>query len=573
MAISSVQSTNTGGAGLTASNSVQTSAFSSSVTTGNSILVVIFGYINTTATTVSLSDTESNTYTCDLLNAYNSGSSNVISNPGSNNVPAGVSWVGIWRASNVTGGSTFKVTITLGGSVQGLFAATAWEVSGLAATSPVDVTANSAGASGSPSSSTFTTAYPTDLVLTAAAGTGGTTAPTFTAPSGYTAFGSESATSLAVDGDFAFDLVSAVQSSINPTWTVTNFTDWVTATVAYKGDLIVQSTSQASTSSASSLQTSAFGSSVTSGNTIIVTLDGFMGSTNSTVTISDTESNTYVCDLFDCYNSGDDPISNPGSSTVPANTKFVGIWHASNVTGGSGFKVTAATPSTSTTSFYLTASEFTNLGTSATIDATSHAATASGNPSTGSFSTTNAHDLIVLGFSGSAAIGTTPPSPPTGYTTLVSHGSGLGMQGNCCYEVVNAAQSSINPTWTANHNTNQVAIAVAYEAASGSVPATPTGLAVTNDASNPTTALDMSWNSVSGATSYTLLRANTLTGTFTTLASGITGTSYTDSSLTQGTEYAYEVEAVNGSGASAASSAVAWATAPRRSPAYQSIPS
>ena len=158
MAISSVQSTNTGGAGLTASNSVQTSAFSSSVTTGNSILVVIFGYINTTATTVSLSDTESNTYTCDLLNAYNSGSSNVISNPGSNNVPAGVSWVGIWRASNVTGGSTFKVTITLGGSVQGLFAATAWEVSGLAATSPVDVTANSAGASGSPSSSTFTTA-------------------------------------------------------------------------------------------------------------------------------------------------------------------------------------------------------------------------------------------------------------------------------------------------------------------------------------------------------------------------------------------------------------------------------
>jgi hypothetical protein len=111
-----------------------------------------------------------------------------------------------------------------------------------------------------------------------------------------------------------------------------------------------------------------------------------------------------------------------------------------------------------------------------------------------------------------------------------------------------------------------VAIAVAYEASSGSTPATPTGLAVVNNATSPTTALNVSWNASSGATSYILLRASSLAGTFTSLATGITGTSYVDnnggSGLTQGTEYAYEVEAVNSSGTSAASSGVAWATAP-----------
>ena len=563
MAINSIQSTNTGGAGLTASNSVQTSAFSSSVTSGNSILVVIFGYINTTATTVSVTDTGSNSYTCDLLNAYNSGSSNVISNPGSNNVPAGVSWVGIWRASNVIGGSSFKVTITLGGSVQGLFAATAWEVSGLAANSPVDVTANNAGASGSPSSSTFTTGYPTDLLLTATAGTGGSSTPNFTAPSGFTAFGAETATSLAVDGDFAYDLVSAVQSSINATWTVTNFTDWVTATVAYKADLIVQLTSQAGTTSGNSLQTSAFGSSVTSGNAVIVTLIGAMGSTAATISISDTESNTYTCDLFDCYNSGDDVIANPGTTNVPANKDFVGIWRAANVTGGSSFKATATIGGSNTAAMYLAASEFMNLGSSVTIDTSAHGAAGSGaNPTTGSFSTTNAHDLIITGCAGSGATGSTLSTPWTsGWTSLCSHVSGgLGLQGDVDYRVVTSTQSGLDPTWTSSKITSSVAIAVAYEA--NSSPSTPSGLAVTNDATNPTTALDISWNSVSGATSYTLLRANTLAGTFTTLTSGITGTTYTDSSLVQGTEYAYEVEAVNGSGASAASSAVAWATAP-----------
>jgi hypothetical protein len=95
-----------------------------------------------------------------------------------------------------------------------------------------------------------------------------------------------------------------------------------------------------------------------------------------------------------------------------------------------------------------------------------------------------------------------------------------------------------------------------------SAPATPTGLAVASDATNPTTVLDVSWNSSAGATSYTLLQSSTKAGTFTAVQTGISGTSTTVTGLTPGTEYAFEIEAVGSGGTSAASSAVAWATEP-----------
>ena len=87
-------------------------------------------------------------------------------------------------------------------------------------------------------------------------------------------------------------------------------------------------------------------------------------------------------------------------------------------------------------------------------------------------------------------------------------------------------------------------------------------LAVTNDGANPTTALDVSWNPSSGATTYNLLGASTLAGPFTLLASGISGTSTTVTGLTPGTEYAFQVEAIGSGGTSSPSSGVAWATAP-----------
>jgi ATP-dependent protease ClpP protease subunit len=102
-------------------------------------------------------------------------------------------------------------------------------------------------------------------------------------------------------------------------------------------------------------------------------------------------------------------------------------------------------------------------------------------------------------------------------------------------------------------------VKAAYERADSNGEA---GLSVTNDATNPTTALDVSWDASSGANSYSLLGASTLAGPFTLIASGISGTSTTVTGLTPGTEYAFEIEAVGSGGTSSPSSGVAWATAP-----------
>ena len=60
----------------------------------------------------------------------------------------------------------------------------------------------------------------------------------------------------------------------------------------------------------------------------------------------------------------------------------------------------------------------------------------------------------------------------------------------------------------------------------------------------------VTWNVPSGATSYTV-RRGTVSGTYTTLASGIAATNYTDSTAAVGTTYYYVVAAVGPGGTSA----------------------
>jgi hypothetical protein len=60
--------------------------------------------------------------------------------------------------------------------------------------------------------------------------------------------------------------------------------------------------------------------------------------------------------------------------------------------------------------------------------------------------------------------------------------------------------------------------------------------------------VDLTWNAVTDATSYTVKRSTTAGGPYTTIATGITGTTYTDTGVTNGTTYYYVVTAiVNGS--------------------------
>lgn len=67
----------------------------------------------------------------------------------------------------------------------------------------------------------------------------------------------------------------------------------------------------------------------------------------------------------------------------------------------------------------------------------------------------------------------------------------------------------------------------------------PTGLAATPG--NATVSL--TWNSVSGASSYTVKRATSATGPFAIVKAGLTTTSYTDTSLSNGSTYYYVVSA------------------------------
>lgn len=57
--------------------------------------------------------------------------------------------------------------------------------------------------------------------------------------------------------------------------------------------------------------------------------------------------------------------------------------------------------------------------------------------------------------------------------------------------------------------------------------------------------VNLNWSAISGVTSYNIKRSTTAGGPYTTIASGVTNTSYTDSNVTNGTTYYYVVTAVS----------------------------
>lgn len=78
------------------------------------------------------------------------------------------------------------------------------------------------------------------------------------------------------------------------------------------------------------------------------------------------------------------------------------------------------------------------------------------------------------------------------------------------------------------------------------VPAAPSGLTATAGAGQVT----LSWGASSGASSYAVKRATASSGPYTVIASGLTGTTYSDTSVTNGTTYYYVVTASNSAGES-----------------------
>ncbi|OXM85440.1 pectinesterase family protein [Paenibacillus rigui] len=114
--------------------------------------------------------------------------------------------------------------------------------------------------------------------------------------------------------------------------------------------------------------------------------------------------------------------------------------------------------------------------------------------------------------------------------------------GTTYYYVVTAVSSA------AESMISNQARAVPYTPVAGA-PAAPADVAgAANDGS-----VELTWSAVSGATSYAVKRSVVSGGPYTTLTSTLTTTSYTDTSVTNGTTYYYIVAAANASGESAIS--------------------
>ncbi|GMK37673.1 hypothetical protein PCCS19_07270 [Paenibacillus sp. CCS19] len=143
----------------------------------------------------------------------------------------------------------------------------------------------------------------------------------------------------------------------------------------------------------------------------------------------------------------------------------------------------------------------------------------------------------------------------TGVTGTTYTNTGL-TNGTTYYYVVSAVNSAGESTNSTQASATPVAAVTA--------PAAPTG--VTATAGNAQAVL--TWAASTGATSYNVKRATTSGGPYTTIATGVAGTTYTNTSLTNGTTYYYVVSAVNSAGESANSTQVsATPTAPVTAPA------
>jgi len=103
-------------------------------------------------------------------------------------------------------------------------------------------------------------------------------------------------------------------------------------------------------------------------------------------------------------------------------------------------------------------------------------------------------------------------------------------------------------------------------AALASPTSAPTGVVATGSNAS----VIVSWSPVSGASGFNVLRSLTSGSGYATTASAVSGTSYTDSGLTNGTRYYYQVTALNGLAESATSSEVS--AVPDGTPPVISVP-
>jgi hypothetical protein len=221
----------------------------------------------------------------------------------------------------------------------------------------------------------------------------------------------------------------------------------------------VQALAAAGTSTqVTTFTTSAFGAGPTPGNTIIVCVWYYSAAT-PTMSIDDSTGLNTAKWTQD-------------KTTVIGGLLYCDIWRASNIAYVSGsYTLTATAIAASYIS--VTAAEFSGLLNVSPLDGAggSDGNATTGNPDTGTFSTTNANDLLIATFgNGTTSAVNTRPYPNV-IGTLASNGTDI--DGEAVYAIVSSTQSNINPAWTITPGTHIWAgLGVAYKAAAGG--ATPT---------------------------------------------------------------------------------------------------
>lgn len=197
-------------------SSIQSGAFGSNVANGNDLLAFV-AYDNTGGVSISsVTDTAGNTYSKDGT---------------ASGVNAGANAVDVWRAKNVTGGASLKITAHASAS-------TYVTILGAAEVTPGNLALDGGGStntgSGSPASTgAFSTANANDLLVCAFAL--GDASAAGTIPSGFTTIGAEYGTSFQDGGSF-YETVSSAQTNLNPSWAYTDpgSHKWAAIALAYK---------------------------------------------------------------------------------------------------------------------------------------------------------------------------------------------------------------------------------------------------------------------------------------------------------------------------------------------------
>jgi predicted carbohydrate-binding protein with CBM5 and CBM33 domain len=123
--------------------------------------------------------------------------------------------------------------------------------------------------------------------------------------------------------------------------------------------------------------------------------------------------------------------------------------------------------------------------------------------------------------------------------------------------VLNTANNTVTPAANATSNrvfaqTSANIQSAFLQVQTGAVPNAPAGL--TQTAGNAQCSL--SWTATSGATGYNVKRSNTSGGPYANVGANVTGTSFVNTGLTNGTTYYYVVTALNASGESTLSNQV-----------------